>query len=250
MKRFSAVAAALLLAVSASFASWDYFPPNDAKEGEAKVGFGMYMPNSDFTATALTIGARYSIISGLEASVILPLPTSMTDADFGDVFGLSCPIVGIRYWVPLVGIGFMGDFVLPVDTREGIEPDFDMTIGLQYLRRFTPLLQIGSEIRLENLVTDGADIDMGLGSEMNLNLGIINPFFGIEWNNLFANNYNTTFDLIMGVAVPIGDKISIDASLQLGIAGYKVLVPDMTTLTIKEENETPMIISAHISYSF
>jgi len=254
MKRFSIVAIALLLAASSSFASWDYFPPKDAKEGEAKIGMMYYIPREKSSDFGLMLGARYTIITGFEASLKLPLPMARTVADVSldNQFGLGCPVVGLRYWVPLVGIGFMGDFVLPVDTRDGTDPKFDMTIGLQYLRGFTPLLKLGSEIRLENLVTEGADIDMGLGSELKLNLGIIHPFFGIEWNDLFANNSNTTFDLIMGAAFPIGDKISIDASLQLGIAGYKITVIDESTILpqFKEENETPMTIRAHISYGF
>ncbi|MCL2689879.1 MAG: hypothetical protein FWE57_08555 [Chitinispirillia bacterium] len=256
MKRFSAAAAALLLAASSSFASWDYFPPEDAGEGVAKVGMEHHVPREKSSNFGLMLGAAYTILPGLEASLILPMPMSakVNDVSAKNVGGLACPILGVRYWVPLVGIGFFGDFVLPIDTRDEkknpeADPDFDMTIGMQYLRTFTPLLKIASEIRLENLVTDGADVDMGLGSEMNINLGLLTPFFGIEWDNLFENGGKTTFHLIMGAAVPIG-KITIDASLDLGIAGYKTTTINMTTLQFESENETPMTIRANVSYGF
>jgi hypothetical protein len=242
MKRFSALAVAILLAASSSFASWDYFPPNDAGEGEAKLGFYFGMPGEKLTSIDLMLGARYTIIPGLEASVKLPLPMSFSHSDIdaiGDGYaGLAYPEIGVRYWLPLVGLGFFGDFILPVDTRDDDKGykagDFDMVIGLQYTRGFTPLLELGTEIRLPNLIND-EDFDLGIGMELDINLGIVNPFVGIELENLIRDG-DMVFDLIFGAAYGINDKIGVDAFLELGLGGYG--------------DDTPMTIGAHVSFGF
>lgn len=236
MKRFSAVAVAVLVAVSSSFASWNYFPPNDAGEGEARLGFYFGMPMEKVNTTELTLGARYSIIDGLEASLILPLPMSysVSGNSSDKYFGLSCPIIGVRYWLPM-GVGFFGDFILPVDTRDGREPDFDMVLGVQFSKDFTEQLSLGSELRLENLITD-SDIDMGIGLELDYNLGTLTPFLGLEFGSLLGKS-DVTFDLIVGAIFQINDKMGADAYLEFGLAGYG-------------DKNTPMTIGAHLVFGF
>jgi len=112
MKRFSAVAVALLLAASSSFASWDYFPPKDAGQGEAKLELAMpHLEADGVTTLNLPLSARYTIIDGLEASLVLPINMSQTDND--DYAGLAQPTLGVRYWLMDLGLGFFADLVLP-----------------------------------------------------------------------------------------------------------------------------------------
>jgi len=218
MKRFSAVAVAVLLVVSSSFASWDYFPPKDAGSGEAKLSFD-YTMWGDFSFMNLAVGARYTIIDGLEASVKLPVPlSSCFDGNCAeDYVGLSIPEIGVRYWLPM-GVGFFADLLLPVDTRDGVEPDFDMVVGVQYSMEINEQLSFGSEVRLLNLIND-FDMGLGIGLELDYNLGMATPFLGIELPDLLAEG-DFMMELILGCGFEINEKMGAQVDLRLGLAGY------------------------------
>jgi len=184
MRKVLVGAAVVMCAAVSSFASWDYFPPKDAGSGEAKLGFEFGIPAEKVTTMDLMVGARYSIIDGLEASVKLPVPLSMSfDGNSAEKYaGLSCPVIGVRYWLPM-GLGFFLDAVLPVDTREGLEPHMTLGVGAQYSMDFTEELSFGSEVGMiipfpKDDITPSMELKIGL--EFNYSIGAITPILGAE----------------------------------------------------------------------
>jgi len=257
MKRFSAVAVAVLLAVTSSFASWDYFPPQEAGRGEVKLGFTYDIPFEKMSIMSLSLGARYSIIDGLEASVILPLPMSASyDGNSADgFFGLVDPIIGVRYWLPM-GLGFFLDFTVAVDTRdedEGYEAGHSFIgLGAQYSMNFTEELSFGSEIGLtlglpKDDFTPG--MDMNIGVELQYALGAVTPFlgfdvvFGVTDESFDGDSIDDSasemgMDLTLGVTYDINEKMGIDAFFGLGFGDRY------------GDDNTPMTIGAAFSFKF
>jgi hypothetical protein len=248
MKKLLVAVAVVCLAVSSGFASWDYFPPKDAGSGEAKLTFEFGIPMEKVTTMGLKLGARYTIIDGLEASVKLPIPLSRSlDGNSQDDYaGLSIPEIGVRYWLPM-GLGFFVDALLPVDTRDNIEPDFDMVLGVQYSMSFTDEISFGSQVGLLNLITD-PDIGLQIGVEVGYDLGMAAPYLGIELPDLLADDFK--MNLVLGAGIAINDMFSADVSLDLGVTGYKSLEMDTTTFQMKEKNDLPITIGASFSFKF
>jgi len=235
MKRFSAVAVALLVAASSSFASWNYFPPKEAGKGEAKLEFDFGIPYEKATTMGLKLGARYTILDGLEASLKLPIPlSSCFDGDCIEEYaGLSVPEIGVRYWLPM-GVGFFADLLLPVDTRDGNEPDFDMVIGVQYSMEVTEEFAFGAQVGLLNLIND-FDVGLHLGLEAGYNLGMATPYLGLEFPNLLADG-----DLVMWLH--LGSRFEINEMFGAGIdLGLGVASPG---------DDMPIAIGASFSFNF
>jgi len=174
MKKVLAIA--LLCAVS-SFATWDKFPVQDAGKGEAKVGFGYWINPEGADKTSIlgaTLGARYSIIQGLEASLQIPFPLSASapgfdssdpeksasckaEGDFKCPPSYGPPVIGVRYWLPL-GLGVGLDIALPLQGDAfpvgGMKDDaknnshLDIIPAVQYSTNLTSELSIGAEVSL------------------------------------------------------------------------------------------------------
>jgi len=246
----SAVAAVALMAGTAA-ASWDYFPPKDAGSGEAKLGFEFGMPMEKVTTMALSVGARYSIIDGLEASLKLPVPLmlSFDGESVDDYAGLSVPVIGVRYWLPM-GLGFFLDAYLPVDTREDLEPAMMFGVGVQYSMDFTDELSFGSELGL--LITLPKDdytkgMDLGIGLELGYNLGMVTPYLGLD---MIVGLTDDSFDgksleetkTEFGLGLEIGASFAINEMLGAGVF-FKIN-------DLLEEDNTPMTIGATFSINF
>ena len=60
---FKKLALAAALTATASFATWDYFPVQDAGKGQAEIHFD-YMMQDDLSRGALSAGAREAWCSG------------------------------------------------------------------------------------------------------------------------------------------------------------------------------------------
>jgi len=230
IKKFAVAAVAVLVGVSSSFATWDYFPPKESG-GEAKLNFEFGMPAEKTTTMQLNVGARYTIIPGLEASVILPVPLSSSfDGNSADDYaGLSKPVIGVRYWLPM-GLGFFVDAILPVDTRDAYEPDIAFYVGAQYSMNFTDELKFGSELGVVIPTTEGADVDMVIGAEVNYSLGMVTPFLALELTNILV-------DADMGLGITVGAGFGINDMLGADVyANFGVLDgnggPDNTPITI------------------
>jgi hypothetical protein len=183
-----------------------YFPPKDAGHGEIKLGlaFGTLAEKSNYLD--LNLDARYTIIDGLEASLILPFPLMLSfDGNSVDGYaGMGTPVIGVRYWLPM-GFGFFVDAMLPVDNHNDVEPPMVLGFGAQYSMHFTDEFSFGSEIGLKmpfkrNDHKEG--MDLGIGLELNYSLGMVTPYLGV--------------DMVFGITKPTmelsGQKIKSDAA--------------------------------------
>ena len=65
---FKKIALASAIAASAAFATWDYYPVLEAGKGSAEAGL-YYDWDHDWSQAGAKIGARYSLIQGLELSL-------------------------------------------------------------------------------------------------------------------------------------------------------------------------------------
>jgi len=231
------IAAALLCAVS-SFATWDLFPAQDAGKGEAKLAFDYAIPAEKSSVMGLGIGARYSIIQGLEASVIVPYVISTTIADEdADISGLSEPIIGIRYWLPL-GLGIAVDAYLPFGGEKvvGDEPQFALDAGLQFSTKFTNELSFGSEAMFTVLNPASPDasngVNLNLAIELDYAIGPVTPYLGLDLQQGLtkgdkeeADKMTLGFDV--GVIYDITSNFYASAMFWMGLAGdaYKDYAP-------------------------
>lgn len=201
------LAAALLCAASSAFATWDLFPAQEAGKGEAKVGFEYGIPGEKSSVMGLNIGARYSIIEGLEAAIMLGGPGFVLSKTIADedakVSGLSKPVIGVRYWLPL-GLGIAVDAALPVGSEKvvGTEPQFGLDAGLQFSTNFTPELSFGSEAILSVIDKESKDVSNGMSLnaaiEFDYSLGAATPWLGL--------------DITKGLTKPDAGEVTCDAT--------------------------------------
>lgn len=256
MKKLSAVAVAVCLFVGSAFASWDYFPPKEAGKGEAKLSFEYGMPMEKVSTMDLTVGARYSIIEGLEAALYLPVPLSYDNdgKSADDYVGLSLPAIGVRYWLPM-GLGFFLDFTLPVDTRENSEywVAMELGVGAQYSTKFTEELSFGSELGLivpfENDKTKFAyGMDLKLGVELDYSLGMVTPYLGVDaafgitnasddGNEIKDSAADPGIDLKVGAGFSFTEALGASIDLKFGFGD-------------RYGDDMPISIGASFSYNF
>jgi len=239
------LAATLLCAVS-SFATWDLFPAQEAGKGEAKVAFGYAMPQDKVSAMGIALGARYSIIEGLEAALMLnnyygagyvissdcngdPCKNAKGD----DVVGLATPVVGVRYWLPM-GLGVAVDAILPFGSEPivGDEPQFGLNAGVQFSKNFTGELSFGSEAILNVINNEehgGKTVNMG----MNLNLAVevdysvgggVTPWVGIDLQTGLTKGDKSEADkmsmgLSVGATYDISSNMYAQAGYWMGLVG-------------------------------
>jgi len=183
------LAAALLCSVS-SFATWDLFPVQDAGKGEAKVGFQYDIPGEKSSTMGINFGARYSIIEGLEAAVMLGGPGFVLSQTVADIdtkaTGLNKPVIGVRYWLLPLGLGLAVDAALPLGSEKvvGKEPQFGLDVGVQYSTKITEELVIGSEALatvINKLDKDNnAGINLNIAVEADYSIGAITPWLAVD----------------------------------------------------------------------
>jgi len=278
MKKVLAIA--LLCAVS-SFATWDKFPVKEAGKGEAKVGAG-YLINAGgkdkLSIIGATLGARYSIIEGLEASLQVPFSLSASndgesckeegDAKCPPSYGQ--PTLGVRYWLPF-GLGIALDLDLPLqgdafpaggkkDDSKGTPLNFYPTV--QYSTNLTSELSVGAEVGLaiygENSESKKQKgMDLGLGVEFDYAIGSITPYVGVDigmglgkakydGTEIDDSKAETTIDIGLGGIFKINDSMGADIGLTYGLGkGYEGKDKDG-----KEKTISPITILAHFSYYF
>jgi len=243
------LAATLICAVS-SFATWDLFPAQDAGKGEAKVGFGYLMPADKMSNMGLGLGARYSIIEGLEASVIAEYALtcsldgeSCEDVGIGKLTGLAQPIVGIRYWLPF-GLGIAADVIIPAGSKDlvGDEPQLGLDAGLQYSMKINDQLSFGSEAIVNILNKETKDFSNGmnlnLAVEVDYSLGAVTPWLGVDLQQGLSKGDKAEADKLtlgfsVGVTYDISDAMYAQVDYWMGIVGdaYKDYSPKAITAT-------------------
>jgi len=259
------LAATLFCAVS-SFATWDLFPAQDAGKGEAKLGFNYYALDK-VSAMSLNVGARYSIIEGLEASVLLDgsageagggyILTCKNDGDdCGDpnYTGLNKPIVGVRYWLPM-GLGIAIDAILPFGGENVVGKDdvkFGLNGGVQFSTKINDALAIGSEAILNILndvdgCSDKCSPGMGLGVavEADYTVGPATPYLGLDLHTgLTKGDADEAEKMTLGLSV--GAVYNISDAIYAQLNFWTRLVQDEDTMGDKK----PMTITVAAGFKF
>jgi len=247
------LAAALFCAVS-SFATWDLFPAQDAGKGEAKLGFAYGLPAEKMSGMALNLGARYSIIEGLEAGLMLNKDDggfvlscsfdseSCEDAGIGKNTGLNQPIIGVRYWLPM-GLGIAVDVTLPFGGKDlvGDDPQLGLDAGVQFSTKINDQLSIGSEAILNIINNSGKDYSAGmnlnLAVEADYSIGSSTPFLGIDLQQGLtkgdkAEADKLTLGLSVGYTHDISESMYAQVGYWMGLVGdaYKDYAPKTVTI--------------------
>jgi hypothetical protein len=249
------LAAALLCTVSA-FATWDYFPVKDAGKGEAKVGVNYFMQDK-ISELGINLGARFSVIQGLEVAAMFWAPgfTVMSDYDGNDgPTGLGQPALGVRYWLPM-GLGVAVDVLLPFqgdDFGGGDAAYLGFIPAVQYSTKLTNELELGAEVSFGILLENEAKItppkELGIGLELDYSLGSITPLVGVDFAievtkaQFDGNDVGETATGIfpyVGAIFTINDMLSADVLVGLGF-GEDYLGSD----------KMPINIQANLSVNF
>jgi hypothetical protein len=237
------LAAALICTASSAFATWDLFPVQEAGKGEAKLGYQYTIPAEKTSFMGLNFGARYSIIEGLEAAVLLKggaggyVLTSDYDGNDLEKTGLDRPTIGVRYWLPL-GLGIAVDAILPVGSEKlvGEEPQFGLNAGLQFSTKFTEELSLGSEALVTVINKENKDVSNGMNLEAALELdysiGAVTPFLGADLQvGLSKGDRDEAEKMKMGLSVgaiyDINESMYAQVGYWMGLAGdaYKDYAP-------------------------
>jgi opacity protein-like surface antigen len=239
------LAAALLCTVSSAFATWDLFPAQEAGKGEAKLGFQYGIPKEKYSTMGLNLGARYSIIEGLEAALLLNgisggyVISTSYDGEDAKQSGLDKPVIGVRYWLPM-GLGIAVDAILPFGGKDlpwvGEEPQFGLNAGVQFSTKFTEELSLGSEAlvtvinKLNKDFSNGMDLEFAL--ELDYSLGAVTPFLGVDLQaGLSKGDKQEASKMKMGLSVgtiyDISESMYADAGFWMGLTGdeYKDYAP-------------------------
>ncbi|MDR2595068.1 MAG: hypothetical protein LBC87_09905 [Fibromonadaceae bacterium] len=242
------LAASLFCAVS-SFATWDLFPAQDAGKGEAKLGFQYGMPAEKVSTMGINVGARYSIIEGLEASVMLDgqrggyVISSSLDGNDMEISGLDRPIVGIRYWLPM-GLGIAADVIIPAGGEKvaGDEPQLGLNAGVQFSTKITEEFALGSEAMLAviNKINKDASAGMVLGIQVegDYTVGPATPYLGIDLQQgLTKGDMPEAAKMQMGLSVGtvynINESMYAQVHYWMGLVGdvYKDYAPKTVTIS-------------------
>ena len=194
---FKKIALAAALAASAAFATWDYYPVLEGGKGSAK-GNLYYDWDHDWSQAGLGVGARFSVINGLEISLqdwgyqFWGETDCNGCANGGD--GLRDMTIGARYQFHPMFNMFL-DFHLPVgnDDNDGgattppSNEEISLYLGSQFSMAINeaPGLKFGTEAGiLWGFEHDNNErgLEIHLGGEIAYtvpNVGVT-PFFGLQ----------------------------------------------------------------------
>lgn len=186
---FKKIALIAAFALSAAFATWDYYPVLEAGKGSAEAGM-YYDWYHKWSQAGLKVGARYSVIQNLEVSLQGWGFQFWSEEDCdgcengGD--GLRDLTIGGRYQIdPMVAI-FL-DLNLPIGGDEVTSDEIAFYVGGQFSMpiKDAPGLKFGTEAGLDwGFEHDNYErgLDLHLGGEIAYtvpNVGIT-PFFGLQ----------------------------------------------------------------------
>ncbi|PWJ71709.1 MULTISPECIES: hypothetical protein [unclassified Fibrobacter] len=142
-------ALAAVCAVSASFASWDLFPVQEAGKGEAKIVYSNTWLDDVGGYGLVAAGVRYTVVNNLELALYLPYLPYEFDSEgnfhsFAD--GVGDLTVMARYQFLPNFNGFL-DVTFPVgnETVVGYDEAFRFHFGAQYSQKFG-MINFGSEL--------------------------------------------------------------------------------------------------------
>lgn len=218
------IALAAALAATASFATWDKFPVLEAGKGQAKVGLG-YDMQGDYSDLGMYVGARYSVIQGLELGLKVPFRFySDVDGDDLEADGLGNIPLMVRYQFMPAMNAFV-DVTLPVGDDSYNDDGFGFHFGVQYSQKFG-MIDLGTEAGLA-LETEGDDKTSGpwelnIGAEADFAIGgPVTPYVGLDMNMHLGETTVDGEDEVMGIDVNGEESGTIGLWLTLGV-GYQV----------------------------
>lgn len=141
----------------------------------------------------VSIGARYTIIQGLEVGIhtvgftIWSYDNSESFNETDTETGLSPIEVGVRYFLP-INLGFFLDVSLPTGDEDLFYNSFSFHEGLQYSVQPVDAFKIGAEAGFKFFSTAeryGGDINQGtelnLGTEFKYTFGLVAPLVGLDY---------------------------------------------------------------------
>ena len=210
LKKIALVAA---VAATASFATWNYFPVQEAGKGQAEIGVTDKMQDK-LNQFALFAQARYTIIPNFELGVKVPF-VLFTHVDGHDLKqdGLGDIPVMLRYQFMPIMNAFL-DVSVPTCSEDlcGKEDPVGFHFGVQYSQNFG-FVNFGSELGLK-LETAGDDKttppwDMNIGLEGDFAVSeMFTPYVGVD------------FDMLIGKYTFDGDNVGESHTGDMGIAPY------------------------------
>ena len=186
------IALILAIAAASSFATWDKYAPLDAGTFQLRV-FALDRWVDDASESEVSIGARYTIIQGLEVGIhtvgftIWSYDNSESFNETDTETGLSPLEVGVRYFLP-INLGFFLDVSLPTGDEDMFPNSFSFHEGLQYSVQPVDAFKIGAEAGLKVFSTaDRNSVDINQGTELNLGtefkytFGLVAPLVGFDY---------------------------------------------------------------------
>lgn len=216
---FKKIALAAALAATASFATWDYFPVQEAGKGQVEIAD---ITNMQGKATWLetSIRARYTIVQNFEAAIQIPFQTYAWDDGKAkdDAFGLEQLELMLRYQL-LPNVNAFLDVKFPTcgDKVYCYDDAFQFHFGAQFSQNFG-IVDFGSELGLQ-LETKGkhkgtSPLDMNIGLEADFAVNeVIIPYVGVGFNILLGK-----------------DALNISHTGETGIFPYAGLVANITKM--------------------
>lgn len=194
---FKKIVLAAALAVSASFATWDYFPVLEAGKGSAEIGM-YYDWHDDWSQAGLKAGARYSLFQNFELALMgLGYQFwSETDCDgcYNGGDGFRDLVIGARYQVaPMITAAL--DLGLPVGGKEVSSDEIYLYGAVQFSTQFpsAPGLALGSEAGIfwgfeHDNFERGLEIHVGAEVDYTIaNVGVT-PFLGLQFKGKFTED--------------------------------------------------------------
>ncbi len=242
---FKKIALATALVASASFATWDYFPVQEAGKGTAEAGL-YYDTDDDWSQAGIKVGARYSVIQNLEISLqgwgfqFWGETDCKGCANGGG--GLRDLTIGARYQILPIVSAFV-DVNLPIgsDDYDGpgtTRPTSDevaIYLGGQFAQSLAEGLMLGAEAGFDwgfehDNYERGLEIHMGAEVDYTIkNIGLT-PYIGLQFKLQLTEDTreddaghewgaddsgDTQINLWLGASYAINQMISVKAQLNI-----------------------------------
>ena len=225
---FKKIALAAALTATASFATWNYFPVQEAGKGQVEIQNVVGMQDK-ITSLTDAVVARYTIVQNLEAGLRIPyLINVWSDVKSIDkASGLTQIALMLRYQFMPIMNAFL-DVAFPTCGENACYDDnaFVFHFGVQYSQKFG-MVDFGSELGLQ-LSTPGDDKttppwDLNLGLEARFAVSeVIIPYVGLDFimelgkYSYKGDSYGESYTGDMGVLPYIGLVANITPMFYLG----------------------------------
>lgn len=189
------IALAAALTATASFATWDYFPIQDAGRGTVEAGL-YYDWDGDWSQAGLKLGGRYTVIPQLELSLqswgyqLWSEVDCDNCPDGGD--GLRDLTIGARYQVDPQLSGFV-DLRLPIGGDEVSNDEVAIYAGAQFATLLTPEFMLGGEAGFDwgfehDDYERGLELHVGVELDYSLIQYGVTPLIGLQFKYRITDN--------------------------------------------------------------